>query len=62
MLEFIGGGMLGGLLDMRLALRVSAQRATLTRIFAGLIFVVAAYMLYRNAVALCSGCMLLPDA
>ena len=52
MLEFIGGGMLGGLLDMRLALRLSAQRATLTRIFAGLIFVVAAYMLHRNAVAL----------
>ncbi len=52
MLEFIGGGLLGGLFGMRLALRLSAQRATLTRIFAGLIFVVAAYMLYRNAVAL----------
>ncbi len=51
-LEFIGGGVLGGLLGMRLALKLSAQRATLTRIFAGLIFVVAAYMLYRNAVAL----------
>ncbi len=52
MLEFIGGGLLGGLFGMRLALRLSAQRATLTRIFAGLIFVVAANMLYRNAVAL----------
>ncbi|MDT7953295.1 MAG: sulfite exporter TauE/SafE family protein, partial [Acetobacteraceae bacterium] len=47
--EFIGGGVLGGLLGMRLALRVSGHRATLNRIFAGLIFVVAAYMLYRNA-------------
>jgi uncharacterized membrane protein YfcA len=47
--EFIGGGVVGGLLGMRLALRVSGQRATLNRIFAGLIFAVAAYMLYRNA-------------
>lgn len=51
-LEFIGGGVVGGLLGMRLALKLSAQRATLTRIFAGLTFVVAAYMLYRNAIAL----------
>ena len=50
--EFIGGGVVGGLLGMRLALRLSGQRATLTRIFAGLIFVVAAYMLYRNIAAL----------
>ncbi|HEX2939652.1 MAG TPA: sulfite exporter TauE/SafE family protein [Rhodopila sp.] len=50
--EFIGGGVIGGLLGMRLALRLSGQRGTLTRIFAGLIFVVAAYMLYRNAAAL----------
>jgi uncharacterized membrane protein YfcA len=47
--EFIGGGVLGGLLGMRLALRLAGQRATLNRIFAGVIFVVAAYMLYRNA-------------
>ncbi|HQT75974.1 MAG: hypothetical protein B7Z80_20170 [Rhodospirillales bacterium 20-64-7] len=50
--EFIGGGVIGGVLGMRLALRLSGQRGTLTRIFAGLIFVVAAYMLYRNAAAL----------
>lgn len=47
--EFIGGGIIGGLVGMRLALHFSKQRATLNRIFAGLIFVVAAYMLYRNA-------------
>jgi uncharacterized membrane protein YfcA len=47
--EFIGGGILGGILGMRLALHFSTQRATLNRIFAGVIFVVAAYMLYRNA-------------
>jgi hypothetical protein len=47
--EFIGGGVVGGLAGMRLALRLSGQRATLNRIFAGLIFVVAAYMLYRTA-------------
>lgn len=50
--EFIGGGVVGGVLGMRLALHLSTQRATLTRIFVGLIFVVAAYMLYRNAAAL----------
>ena len=50
--EFIGGGVLGGLLGMRLALRLASHRAALTRIFAGLIFIVAAYMLYRNAAAL----------
>jgi uncharacterized membrane protein YfcA len=46
--EFIGGGIIGGLVGMRLALYFSHQRATLNRIFAGLIFIVAAYMLYRN--------------
>ncbi len=46
--EFIGGGVLGGLAGMALATRLSAQRNTLNRIFAGLIFVVAAYVLYRS--------------
>ena len=46
--EFIAGGVLGGLFGMRLALRLSGRRATLNRIFAGLVFVVALYMLYRN--------------
>ncbi len=51
-LGLIGGGIAGGFLGMRLALHFSKQRATLNRIFAGLIFVVAAYMLYRNAASL----------
>jgi hypothetical protein len=50
--EFIGGGVVGGLLGMRLALRLASRRAALTRIFVGVIFIVAAYMLYRNAAAL----------
>ena len=49
--EFIGGGVVGGLLGMQLALRLAPRRAALTRIFAGGIFVVAAYMLYRNSAA-----------
>jgi uncharacterized membrane protein YfcA len=50
--EFIAGGLVGGLLGMRLALRLAGHRAALNLIFAGLIFVVAAYMLYRSALAL----------
>jgi uncharacterized membrane protein YfcA len=50
--EFIAGGILGGLLGMRLALRLASHRMALNVIFAVLIFVVAAYMLYRSALAL----------
>lgn len=50
--EFIAGGILGGVLGMMLANRLSAGKNTLNRIFAGLIFVVAAYVLYRSAGAL----------
>lgn len=44
---FIGGGLVGGLIGARLAKRLSAQRGALTKMFAGLIFVVAAYMLWQ---------------
>jgi uncharacterized membrane protein YfcA len=47
--EFIGGGLLGGWAGMKLALRLSGQRAVLNRIFAGVIFTVALYMIYRTA-------------
>ncbi|HQS47761.1 sulfite exporter TauE/SafE family protein [Reyranella sp.] len=47
--EFIAGGILGGILGMMLANRLSAGKDTLNRIFAALIFVVAAYVLYRSA-------------
>ena len=46
--EYIAGGVLGGLLGIRLAVLLAPRRATLNRIFAALVFVVAAYMLYRN--------------
>lgn len=46
--EFIGGGIVGGVLGMLLATRLSAYKNILNRLFAGLIFVVAAYILYRN--------------
>jgi hypothetical protein len=50
-LVFIGGGIAGGLLGARLAARLSATRGRLTTIFAGLIFVVAAYMLWKSYAA-----------
>ena len=48
---FIGGGLVGGLIGARLAKRMSAQRGALTKMFAGLIFVVAAYMLWQAGAA-----------
>jgi uncharacterized membrane protein YfcA len=46
--EFLAGGILGGVLGMLLATRLSAQKDTLNRVFAAIIFVVAAYVLYRS--------------
>ena len=48
----IGGGVLGGLVGARLAKALSGQKGLLNTVFAGLIFVVAFYMLYRSAGAL----------
>lgn len=47
--EFIAGGIVGGIFGMMLANRLSAGKNTLNRVFATLIFVVAAYVLYRSA-------------
>lgn len=47
--QFIGGGVLGGVMGMMLATRLSGQKHMLDRIFAGLIFIVATYVLYRSA-------------
>ena len=47
-LLFIGGGFLGGLLGAGLATRLAKQRGALQRVFAGVVFVVAAYMLWRT--------------
>ena len=45
---FIGGGIVGGLIGARFATHLSKQRGALQRVFAGVVFVVAAYMLWRN--------------
>ncbi|MEE3502267.1 sulfite exporter TauE/SafE family protein [Acidiphilium acidophilum] len=47
--EFILGGVAGGILGTLLAVGLASKRAALNRIFAGLVFVVAIYMLYKNA-------------
>ena len=49
--EYIAGGLAGGLLGMALAVRLATRKAALNQIFAAVVFVVAAYMLYRNAAA-----------
>jgi hypothetical protein len=46
---FVGGGVLGGLLGGLLAAHLSTRKGMLNSLFAGLIFVVAAYMLYRSS-------------
>jgi uncharacterized membrane protein YfcA len=45
---FVGGGVLGGLVGARVGRALSRRRGALTRVFAGLIFVVAGYMLARS--------------
>jgi uncharacterized membrane protein YfcA len=47
--EYLAGGLAGGLVGMALATHLAPRKATLNRIFASLVFVVAGYMLYRNA-------------
>ena len=51
---FIAGGLVGGIAGARAA-RTLSSRGSLTGIFAGLIFAVAAYMLFRSATALFAG-------
>lgn len=52
--EYIAGGIVGGLIGMRLCNHLAPRKAALNKVFAGLVFVVAAYMLYRNLGALTS--------
>ena len=49
---FIGGGLVGAIAGHRLAAHLSTKRGALTRIFAGLIFAVAAYMLWQSLLEL----------
>lgn len=48
---FIGGGVIGGTVGIALARRLAGRRGTLTTLFALLIFVAAAYILWRSAAA-----------
>jgi hypothetical protein len=49
---FIGGGALGSLFGTRLATRLADRKGALNTVLAGLIVVVAIYMLYRTATEL----------
>ncbi|WP_454631976.1 sulfite exporter TauE/SafE family protein [Bradyrhizobium cenepequi] len=49
---FLAGGVIGGLIGGRLAKKLADKRGALNNLFAGLIFAVAIYMLYRSWVAL----------
>ena len=51
-LEYIAGGVLGGLAGARLATRLGKQKKALSRVFAGVIIVVAIYMFYVNLTAM----------
>lgn len=48
---FIGGGVAGGLIGASFATHLAKQRGALQRVFAGVVFAVAAYMLYRSLLA-----------
>jgi uncharacterized membrane protein YfcA len=50
--QYIVGGFAGGVLGMALTKTLAGRKAALNRVFAGFVFVVAAYMLYRNGVAM----------
>lgn len=45
---FVGGGLIGAVTGGRLASHLSTKRGALTRLFAALIFAVAAYMLWQS--------------
>ena len=47
-LLFIGGGIIGGGVGAGLSTHLAKQRGALQRIFAGVVFAVAAYMLWRS--------------
>lgn len=48
---FIGGGLIGSLAGTQLAGRLSEERGRLAIVFSALIFIVAAYMLWKSAAA-----------
>jgi hypothetical protein len=48
-LELIAGGIVGGLLGLKAATRLAARKGALSRVFAVIVFAVAAYMLWQTA-------------
>lgn len=52
--EYIAGGIVGGLIGLRLSNHLAPRKDALNKVFAGVVFVVAAYMLYRNLGAIAS--------
>ena len=50
--EYIAGGVAGGMVGMALAARLAPRKALLNQIFAGVVFIVAIYMLYQNSAQL----------
>lgn len=50
--EFLGGGLVGGFIGTMLATRLGASKNTLNRVFAVVVYSVAAYVLYRSGSAL----------
>jgi uncharacterized protein len=46
--NFIGGGVLGGVMGLMLASRLAHHKDVLNRLFAGLIFATAAYVIWRS--------------
>ena len=49
---FIAGGVGGGVVGAMVAKRLSGKKGLLNTVFAGLIFAVAAYMLWQSSAAL----------
>lgn len=49
--EYTLGGIVGGFLGTGLACRLASRKAALNVVFAGIVFLVASYMLFRNAMA-----------
>jgi uncharacterized membrane protein YfcA len=47
---FVGGGVAGGLVGAAFAARLAKQRGALQRVFAAVVFAVAAYMLWRTLI------------
>jgi len=47
-IEYVAGGLVGGIIGTRLAFFFGAKKNLLTRIFAGVVLIVAIYMLFMN--------------